>query len=43
MKNELKKAYAQYYKERHELEDSNTDPNEWELKLWEKYEQIFIN
>ena len=40
---ELEAAYKSYYSERHAFEDSNADPSEWELTLWEKWEEVFIS
>ena len=39
---ELDAAYRNYYRERHELQDSNCDPSSWELPLWEKWEKRFF-
>lgn len=39
---ELDAAYRGYYAERHQWEDMNLDPNEWELQLWDKWEEVFF-
>lgn len=39
---ELGDAYSKYYAERSELENSDSDPADWELPLWEKWESVFI-
>lgn len=39
---ELSAAYASYYAEKHALDDSGADPSDWELPLWNKWEEVFF-